>query len=275
MTEKKSFIAVLTEAVDWFMRNGFTNQSELDRWIGRLRFAATHMMQSSAVTDRKVSQALTQGYEARIKRDREIALKEGVSRFTVEKIKPKLRSELNRRIRASADLIKLNRDEAIAKTLRRFEGWTSSIPPGGTSGDVTRRDKKREIYRDLKQMPFVERRVLIDQGHKLASNISSILAVQNNAIAAKWHSRWRVPGYDYREDHRERDEHVYLIRGSWAQNKGLVKPSLAGYSDEITQPAEEPFCMCNFQYLYFLPELPADMLTEAGRKTIAIQKQAA
>ncbi|MFP1463127.1 hypothetical protein ACLB1E_23590 [Escherichia coli] len=55
-------------------------------------------------------------------------------------------------------------------------------------------------------MGFISRRVAIDQGHKLASNVKYLLAVQSGAIALRWHSNWRRPGYKYRQDHKERDE---------------------------------------------------------------------
>jgi hypothetical protein len=91
-------------------------------------------------------------------------------------------------------------------------------------------------------MRFDERRVLVDQGHKLISAINRTVAEEGNAIAGTWHSHWRQAGYDYREDHKERDDHVYAIRGNWAIKDGLMKVGPAGYSDEITQAAEEPFC---------------------------------
>ncbi len=73
-------------------------------------------------------------------------------------------------------------------------------------------------------MDFISRRVAIDQGHKLASNVKYLLAVQSGAIALRWHSNWRRPGYKYRQDHKERDEKIYLLRDSWALEQGLIKP---------------------------------------------------
>jgi hypothetical protein len=53
---------------------------------------------------------------------------QGISRFTLNYLEPKLRTELDRRILASVDLIQLNRRKAIDTTLSRFSGWASSIP---------------------------------------------------------------------------------------------------------------------------------------------------
>jgi hypothetical protein len=188
----------------------------------------------------------------------------GVSRFTLEHVKPRLRAELDRRILASADLIKRNRTEAIEKTLHRFQGWATSIPVGGTPAGE-KADTKTAIRKSLAQLPFEERRVLIDQSRKLTSALSAVLAEGSGAIAAIWHSKWRRAGYKFRPDHKERDNNIYLIRDSWAHEKGLVKPGEAGYTDQITKPAEEIFCSCDYQYVYSLRGLPDDMITEKGR----------
>jgi hypothetical protein len=42
-----------------------------------------------------------------------------IARFTIQRITPRLRAEFDRRILASANLIKLNRQQAIDKTLQR------------------------------------------------------------------------------------------------------------------------------------------------------------
>jgi hypothetical protein len=121
------------------------------------------------------------------------------------------------------------------------------------------------VRKSLAQLPFEQRRVLIDQGHKLTSSINDVVARDGGAIAAIWHSHWRQQNYNYRPDHRDRDLRTYLVRGSWAQKGGLVVPGDPGYTDDITQPAEEPFCRCYWQYLYSLRQLPIEMLTKKGQ----------
>ena len=165
---------------------------------------------------------------------------------------------------ASANLIKLNRKASIDKTLQRFQGWATSIPIGG-SKTQDRQAEKAHIKKELYKSHFEERRVIIDQNHKLISSINDIVATDNGAIAAEWHSHWRQPHYNYRKDHKERDMKVYLIRNSWAANQGLVKGK---YADSITQPGEEPFCRCNYRYIYSLRRMPEDMLTVKGKKAI-------
>ena len=165
--------------------------------------------------------------------------------------------------------------------MQRFSGWATSIPVqdyvGGGLSASSRSGivaNAQHIQKSAEQVDYEARRVMIDQSHKLIANIDNIIATGNNAIAAEWHSHWRQPGYDYREDHKERDKLVYLIRGNWAQKNGYVKAGRAGYLDEITQPGEEVFCRCYVTYLYNLRSIPEDMLTQKGRKFLESMKAA-
>ncbi|EOA2917560.1 phage portal protein [Yersinia enterocolitica] len=183
---------------------------------------------------------------------------------------PQLRAQLDRRILASVDLIKLNRSKAIDTTLSRFSGWASSIPPSasialvGNQGGMLK--TAQHIQKTAEKMDYEARRVMIDQNHKLIANIDNVIATNNNAIAVEWHSHWRRPGYNYRVDHKERDKEFYLIRGNWAQKNGYVKPGKAGYLDEVDQFGEKPFCSCYGEYIYNLRSIPEDMLTQKGKK---------
>jgi hypothetical protein len=51
-----------------------------------------------------------------------------------------------------------------------------------------------------------------------------------------------------------------------------MKPGPDGYTDQITQPAEEVNCRCYYEYIYNLADLPDEMLTEKGRKDLAALK---
>lgn len=184
-----------------------------------------------------------------------------------------MRAELDRRIMASANLIKLNREEAISNTLRRFQGWATSIPIGGSDA-VDRREEKAYIKKGISGLDFKERRVVIDQTHKLISSLNDIVATNNGAIAAEWHSSWRQANYDYRKDHKERDQVVYMIKDSWADKKGLIKP-INGYTDSITQPGEEVYCRCSYRYIYLLRDLPSEMLTAKGKIALESSKTTA
>lgn len=262
----ESYYDVLTAAVNDMAEHGFDSAERVRYWQDQLRAAAEATLVPAAEMERMLREALTQVYTRLVDRGQVLNRHPGVGRFTLEKLRPHLRNELDRRIMASAQLIKLNREQAVEQTLRRFSGWSTSLPAGG-SGQVDKRAQKKAIRKSLTRLPFEQRRVLIDQGHKLTSSINETLARDGGALAGVWHSHWRQPGYQYRPDHKERDLKVYAVRGNWALQQGLMTRG-EGYTDEITAPAEEPFCRCYYQYLYNLRDLPAVMLTKKGETAL-------
>ena len=264
----QSFQEVLTEAIDDLVANGFDSVERLDRWTRELRAAAERSMISPASLEQALRDGLTAIYRRMVDQGGVIRFNPGIDRFTLERIKPALRSELDRRIAASANLIRLNRQQAIDKTLQRFQGWSTSIPAGGTEA-ASRSKTKADVRKSLAQLPFEERRVIIDQGHKLTAAISEIVASDGGAIACQWRSNFRQPGYDARPDHIERDGKFYLVRDSWAHSAGLVKKNSDGYYDEQEAVGQLPFCRCYAIWKFSLKELPEDMLTAKGRAALA------
>ncbi|EIW2794961.1 hypothetical protein ABKB29_004037 [Escherichia coli] len=258
----RTLYEVLTDAVNYYVNHGWDSEKSLLEWCRKLRVAA----QRETPDDTVARKHLTAIYSRLVidggaLRDQP---PEGPKKITVEKLKPEFRKELDRRIFASANLIKLNREQAIEKTIQRFQGWVTSIPPDGVS-EIDRREVKSGFQKSVKDMDFISRRVAIDQGHKLASNVKYLLAVQSGAIALRWHSNWRRPGYKYRQDHKERDEKIYLLRNSWALEQGLIKP-VYGFYDEIAAAGEEVYCSCDALPIYAPQKLPDEFLTEKGKR---------
>lgn len=271
MAKAPNFYEVLTKAITDLADHGFDSEERLETWTERIRRAALIALPSEESLTKMLRDALVARFKKLVD-DGEIAKHHpGVSRFTIKNLRPQMKDELDKRIMASAQLIKLNRKRAIDATLQRFTGWATSIPAGGTK-QTDKAKTKADIRKSLASLPFEERRVLIDQGHKLTASISEVIANDNGAIAVIWHSHWRQPGYDYREDHKERDEQVYAIRGNRALQLGLMKAGPAGYYDQITKVGEEPFCRCYAQWIYSIRDLPDDMLTAKGRKALADAK---
>ena len=271
MPTGNSFYDVLTRAIADMVEHGFDSAERVNFWTQQIKEAAERTTRSAAQMEQMLRDGLAMIYKRMVEKGQLVQFHKGVARFTLERVRPALRAELDRRIMASANLIKLNREQAIAKTLQRFQGWSTSLPAGG-SDVASKAGAKEDIRKSLAGLPFEERRVLIDQGHKLRSSLSDILAKDGAAIAATWHSHWRQANYNYREDHKERDGLVYALRGCWALEQGLIKAGPAGYADEITQPAEEPFCRCYFTYIYHLRSVPKDMLTSKGETALADAK---
>lgn len=270
-----SFDEILTLAVRDLSENGYDDQQRLDYWMARLKVAANEGMPSYQELDDRMRRSL----EAVFKKatgDQLLKSHPDIPKFTADKLKLKTRVELDRRILASSQLIKLNREQAIEKTLQRFSGWATSIPSGGSRA-VDKTEVKNNIKKSIQQTKFEMRRLDIDQGHKLIASINAVVAEETGSIAMKWRSNWKQAAYHYREDHKERDGHIYLIRGSWALDQGLIKPikdkNGESYTDQITMPAEEVFCRCSGIYYISLRELPENMLTAKGKQWLAEKKK--
>lgn len=252
---------VLTAAIKEITEKGFTAE-RMAFWQEKLRTAAYQNMGPMSQAEANLKAAMRAVYEKMIECGGILTHHPGVGRFTVQRLKPRLRIELDKRIFASADLIRLNREQSVAKTLQRLSGWATSIPSDGS--DIVEKTKvKTGIRKAMSQLPFEERRVIVDQSHKLASSLNNVIAMDGGAIAAIWHHHYKT--YP-RPVHVARDGKIYLIRDSWAHAGGLVKPGAYGYTDQITQPAEEPLCGCTYQYIYNLRSLPDDMITAKGHE---------
>lgn len=151
---------------------------------------------------------------------------------------------------------------------RRFAGWATSIPAGGSK--VSDRPEAREnVRKSISGLEFRERRVLIDQGQKMISAINGTIAKGGGALAAIWHSHYHQANYDYRELHKEYDVESrklpFVIRGNWALEKGLMKLNGSMYTDQIVQPGEDVYCRCQYVYIYDLQKLVAyGMVTKLG-----------
>ena len=256
------FTQTVRDAVKYYMLHGYSSEKELSLWMLTLRAAAEDKATSEVNLVEVVTDHLRKSYDTQVNRGAMFKRHPGVGRFSVDMLRPEMRRELDRRIVASANLIKLNRQKAIDTTMSRFSGWATSIPPGAPSSPSGVIKVSQHIEKSAKQVAYEARRVAIDQGHKLIQNIDNVIATSNNAIAVQWHSYWRQPGYDYREDHKERDQQYYLMRDSWALKNGVIIPGSAKYLDEVTMFGEEVFCRCYGTYIYAVRGLPREMLTE-------------
>lgn len=244
--------------------HGFDSVQRLEYWTKIIREAATRSLTPEYMVEEQLNKFFGATYRKLVDQARILKHHPGVSRWTLDKVKPQLRAELDRRRMMSANLIKLNREKMIDQTNQRFTAWASSVPVGGTDA-TDKNDVKAGIRKSLKSLPFEERRVHIDQAHKFVANLNNILANDAGAIAAIWHSHWRQRNYNYRRDHKERDDQVFIIRGNWALERGLIRTVGHLFTDEITMPGEEVYCRCHYEYIYSLQDVPDAMLTQLGR----------
>lgn len=269
MADRRSaFYEVLTQAVNDFLEHGFDSEERLNHWIRELGRTAQGALVTEAVLVQTLRSSLAQTFRRVTTTSRLLKVHPGISAFTLERIKPTLRAELDRRILASASLIKLNREQSVQRTLQRFAGWATSIPIGGTEV-AQRAEVKESVRRGIAALPFEERRVVIDQGHKLINAVNDIVATDGGAIAARWlHVGESGPAYDARPEHVARDKHIFVIRGNWALTDGLMRLAGAKYTDQVDAPGEKIFCRCQYEYIYNLRDLPEEMRTTKGKQAL-------
>jgi hypothetical protein len=263
-TTRAAFYTTISAAVNDFIEHGFDSQERLESWIRKLREAAHTTLVPESVLIRTLAKSLEDVFQRSTNHKIVVRVHPGVTKFDIEMVKPKLRAELDRRILASVNLIRYNREASIAKTLQRFAGWATAIPIGG-SDVADKKEVRTGVRKTLTSLPWEERRVITDQGHKLAVAIDDIISVDNGAIAAEWLHVREGGGYQARPEHEARHGRILLIRGSWAHTGGLVR-QIDGFTDDIEQPAELPMCRCRYRYIYSLRDLPVAMLTTRGKE---------
>jgi hypothetical protein len=250
-----SFNKVITQAVTDLATHGYS-PDRLFYWQRLLRAS----IPESLITHNRISKSFAVKTAGAIRKN---------ARFTKANIRPQLYAELDRRIMASADLIKLNREAAITKTLQRFSGWSTSIQHTGTD-NIDKRTIKAEIIKPLKSLSYQERRVAIDQGHKLLANIEEIIAMDSGALAGIWwDNQTDDPSYDGRPEHVARSGKYFIVRDNWAIKQGVMKKtSNYQYYDEVDPVGQAINCTCTMQWVYSLNKLRPDMLTEKYKNGI-------
>jgi hypothetical protein len=255
-----TFYETITEAVKDIEANGFDSMKRVEGWVKKIKQAAIASMVSDAVIDTQLRRFLKDAF-FRFNKYTIPKAHKSVSPLKAARMKPTLQAELDRRMMASLDLIKINREETINKVLQRFKGWATSVPNGG-SNSIDKLEVKDNIRESLASLDKRQKRVFIDQSHKLTSALNNIVAKEGGAIAVKWKSQWRSIGYNYREDHKLLDGEIFLIRDSWAKKDGLVKPNENGYYEDRPAVGEEINCRCKAIYIYSVASLPDNMKTK-------------
>jgi hypothetical protein len=267
MANRARFYEVISAAIADLSEHGFDSQERVERWMRELRAAAVECLVPASVLERNLRDVLERTYSRTLATGRLAKVQPGVSNFTVQMLTPKLRAELDRRILASANLIKLNREASIQRTLQRFSGWATSIPAGG-SDVVKRGEEAQKVRRSIAGLPFEERRVVIDQGGKLASSLNDIIAVDGGAIVGTWRHIHPSAGYQSRPEHLAMDGEIFVIRDNWALRKDLIKLAGHKYTDQVDAPGGPVFCSCYYEYGYSLRDLPAEMITAKGKEAL-------
>lgn len=263
-----TFKQVLAAAIADLSTTGYTNPDRIAEWLIRLRNAAEREIGPETEIERDTARRLIATFERLIDRDGILKFVPEVSRYTRAMIRPQLRAELDRRIMAAAELIRLDRRKAVQGTLDRFSGWSTSIPPGGDQ-TIDKVETRQALGKSVGQFRYEWRRLQNDQGHKLVANIADIVAQGAGAIAGIWNDHGEHDrSYNARKEHLARSGKTYLIRGSWAHAQGLVT-AVNGFTDEITAPGQEVSCRCWYQFIASPRRLPDQFLTRKGQDFVS------
>jgi hypothetical protein len=105
---------------------------------------------------------------------------------------------------------------------------------------------------------FEERRAQIDETKRQIGNLNDVIAKGSGAIGAVWECS--PLECDCQPKHKPRDGKWYPFKGSWADEKGLVRhPN--GYWEDHEIPGQLSDCMCDARYIYDLEDAPSKTLT--------------
>lgn len=261
-----SYYETIAAAVEDFIEHGYDSADRLAFWLEHIGEAATR----KAGTSKSAVSALRRQFEKigaeqmspGMIRKNHI----GVGKFSRDALKPEMKELLSKRLDAAQALIRLNKEEAVSTTKRRFAGWASSIPEGGVPVEG-QKEAKKNIVKSLGQLTYEERRVATDQGRKFAEAVNDLIGQQNGAIAVLWHHVHRE-NYNGRPVHIERDGKYFVLKDSWAYKEGLVT-DMDGDFSEIDAPGTAVFCRCTGERVYNLRDLPVNFLTEKGKAYLA------
>ena len=116
------FDAALAQAVEEISEHGFDSTARLEALINKLRQAAVASLIPETQVHERLTRSLQSLYNKYVNRRQLLKLHEGASQFTLDRVAPRLRADLDRRILASVSLIKRNREDAVSADNQAVRG---------------------------------------------------------------------------------------------------------------------------------------------------------
>lgn len=206
----------------------------------------------------------------------------GVTKSSINDLKPKFRKELEDRVKISFNLMKNQEDELKQKIASRFINWVS-IDSKEVRGNTTSKQSLLNFLDFTKENGIAENHakfILQDQTRKMVASFDDLIARENNAIGGIWHNRGdrRVVGnpqgiYPNSEtkahgDHWEREGVFYAFKNGWAyRDRLIVAPVYEDLEDGGVGVAIG--CRCRLEYIYDLRDVPYAYLTKKGKELIS------
>ncbi|ESQ91070.1 hypothetical protein ABAC460_07510 [Asticcacaulis sp. AC460] len=191
----------------------------------------------------------------------------GVSRFTIENVDPHLRGELDKRIfglaREAGEFAKANSNLFEAAILRQMAGWITE--KGNISYELS--PECHAMWKEaLALLTRGERRewkeFQIHLSKKFNHLLNEVIAVGGGAIAAIWIIE---PSCEFWDEHHKFDGVAMIVKGSWADKRGYLKPAPIGYFGDTCPPGNKFDCTCRERWVFNLRALPESALTNEGR----------
>ena len=252
-----SFPKLLKEAAKHFTRHGYTSQADINDWRVRLLTAAEQHLDPEGARD-KIRRSLSSAFFKAIGEGR-IAKRHGsVHKFTIDRLEPHLRDELERRMFAAQELVDGDKRATLERIHNRFLGLATAGPNPGEAQAAAQGIGK--AARDSKAQ---ERMTAVDQTKKLVAGLDEIIAKDGDSIGGYWDATYDI-ARKHRPEHAARHDRFYVRRGSWADTQGLVRHP-DGYMDEWDFPGVLINCQCEYRYVYDLSDCPEEALTAKGR----------
>ena len=149
---------------------------------------------------------------------------------------------------------------------RLLDDFLLLIPKRGTRAKEIK-SKISEIKVEAKCLMKWNELFAVLKQSALVSEIDYVFTLKSNPLAAIWHYNELDENCEYpmAHNHQEFNKNIYAVRGNEAIKRGLMNTG-AGFVDEIIRPQQEIGCMCYFQWVYSLRDLPQEMLTMKGKQ---------
>ena len=272
---------IVASAITDIAVNGYNSEVNISRWLMQIQNALRNYTANLPTARSLVERSMTASFNQHFfdkkgnPTPKFLQLNRGIDAFTLQHLKPKAQSKLQERIVQNAQLIVLDRDAAVADTLKRFQGWTiGQVSAKQLLTKVQVKEQAKLIIKPIGNAPstFIPRRRIIDQNMKMCASVNDLIADDGGALAMTWHQNWsanpRDKGTSEKTNHKQFNGKTYIRRESWAVKEGLLKSGDLPYLEDLgTMPAHEVYCGCTGSYDYSLTALyriRPDAFTQKG-----------
>lgn len=141
------------------------------------------------------------------------------------------------------------------------------VPVGGSKDKVLKANIS-DIKKTARWLPKWHKLLFTYKAASFPEEIEFLFIRQSGPIAAAWRFSVLDVECDFRmnHDHRALSGTIYLVRDSWAMEKGYLDKDSAPCIEDVVRPKQDIGCMCNLTWLYGLRDLPSHMLSTYGQK---------